>query len=111
MPVSLKDIIAGEPKKAVEAAKSLFVNRLSEAYRSNTAFHFGDHWQKASGWIGEKPSIAIEGISSALIGLEKIRLGFVPQNVIGEVNDRHVGGILGREVNFDFVPDDILRLR
>lgn len=109
--ISLKDIINGEPKEAVAIAKGLFVNRRTPEHQSNTAFYEGDHWQKGNGWIGEKPSIAIEGLAGAAIGMEKIRQGFVPINVIAEVNDRHVGGVLGREVNFDFVSADLLRLR
>lgn len=111
MQISLKEIITAEPKKAVEVAKGLFTNRRTAEHKSNTAFFSNDHWQNGDGWIGEKPSIAVEGIAVVLTELEKIRRGFVPVNVIAEVNDRHVGGILGREVNFDFVPEDILRKR
>lgn len=111
MPISLKEIITAEPKKAVEVAKGLFTNRRTAEHQSNTAFFNNDHWQNGEGWIGEKPSIAVEGAAVVLTELEKIRRGFVPVNVITEVNDRHVGGILGREVNFDFVSEDIFRLR
>lgn len=111
MPISLKEIITAEPKKAVEIAKGLFVNRRTPEHQANTAFYAENHWQEGKGWIGEIPSIAIEGFQSWAIGIEKIKRGFVPINVIAEVDDRHVGGILGREVNFDFVPEDIFRLR
>lgn len=111
MPISLKDIITAEPKKAVEVAKGLFVDRRTAEHKANTAFYNEDHWQLGKGWIGEIPSLAIEGIHSYAIGIEKIRRGFVPVNAVAEVDDRHVAGILGREVNFDFVSEDILRLR
>lgn len=111
MAILLKDIISAEQKKAVSLAKQLFQNRRTAEHKANTAFYSGDHWQGGNGWIGERPSIALEGLSVAAIGLEKIRQGFVSENVIGETNDRHVGGILGREVNWDFVAEDLLRLR
>lgn len=111
MRISLKDIISAEPKKAVEVAKSLFANRRTAEHKANTGFYSGNHWQKGEGWIGEKPSVMLEGFASAAIGLEKIRLGFVSENVIAEADDRHVAGILGREVNFDFVPEALFRLR
>lgn len=110
-PISLKELITAEPKKAVNTAKGLFTNRRTPEHVASTLYYSGDHWQKGSGWIGEKPSIALEGFAGATIGLEKIRQGFVPINVIAEVDDRHVGGVLGREVNFDFVSADLLRLR
>lgn len=111
MPISLKEIITAEPKKAVEVAKGLFVNRRTAEHQSNTAFYQQDHWQNGNGWIGEIPSVVLEGFFASQIALEKIRRGFVPVNVITEIDDRHLGGILGREVNFDFVPEDIFRLR
>lgn len=111
MRVSLQELITSEPAKAVGIAKKLLLDRRTADYQSNTAFYQGDHWQKGNGWIGERPSIALEGLIGAAMGLEKIRQGFVPINVIAEVNDRHVGGVLGREVNFDFVSADLLRLR
>lgn len=111
MEIFLKDIIKAEPKDAVEAAKGLIKDRRTPAHVANTAFHSGDHWQSANGWIGEKPSALLEGIQMASIGLEKIRQGFVSENVIAQVNNRHAGGILGREVNWDFVSEDLFKLR
>lgn len=109
MAISLQEIIGqSDKKKAVEAATSLFNDRRPAGAKANTAFAHGDHWQKGKGWIGAKPLLTAPGSSQTMIQIEE---GFVSENVIGEVDDRHIGGILGREVNWDFVTEEDLRLR
>jgi hypothetical protein len=102
VPILLSDIIQQDQKKAVAAANSLFVNRRSTGAIANTEFYLGNHWQKGDGWIGAKP------IDRLSVTLKQIEEAFVSENVIAEVVDRHVGGILGREPLWGFVPQDIV---
>lgn len=108
MPILLSDIIQSDQKKAVEVANGLLtqvktvdgrsVKRRSDGAIANSLFYDGDHWQNGSGWIGAKP---LDRLSQTLKQIEE---GFVSENVIKEVVDRHVGGILGREPLWGFVP-------
>lgn len=108
MPILLSDIIQADQKKAVELANGLLtevkvvdgrsIKRRPDGAIANTLFYEGDHWQKGNGWIGAKP---IDRLSTTLIQIEE---AFVSENVIAEVVDRHVGGILGREPLWGFVP-------
>lgn len=66
-----------------------------------TQFYLGNHWQDSKGFIGQLPPIALPGSSSILAD---IKAGFVSENVIQEVVETHVGGILGREPIWSFLP-------
>jgi hypothetical protein len=108
VPILLQDILQSDQKKAVEVASGLFtkvevvdgrsVKRRSDGAIANTHFYEGNHWQSGNGWIGAKP---LDRFSQTLRQIEE---GFVSENVIKEVVDRHVGGILGREPLWGFVP-------
>lgn len=100
MPILLSEIIQADQKKAVEVASGLFTNRRDAGAIANTEFYSGNHWQDSKGWIGAKPLIT-HGFSQVIA---QIREGFVSENVIKEVVNRHVGGILGREPLWGFVP-------
>lgn len=100
MPILLSDIIQADQKKAVEVASGLFTGRRSSGAIANTAFYESDHWQKGNGWIGAKPLIT-HGFNQTMKQIEE---AFVSENVIKEVVNRHVGGILGREPLWGFVP-------
>src|SRR5688572_4344616 len=64
-------------------------------------YYFGNHWQDGDGFIGQKPPAALPGFSSIMFDLER---GFVSENVIKEVVNTHIGGILGREPSWSFLP-------
>jgi len=98
VPILLSDILQSDQKKAVAVASGLFTNRRSAGAIANADFYLGNHWQKGDGWIGAKP---LDRLSQTL---KQIEDGFVSENVIKEVVDRHVGGILGREPLWGFVP-------
>lgn len=110
MPILLSDILQSDQKKAVAAASGLLtqvqvvdgrsVKRRPDGAIANTLFYEGDHWQSGNGWIGAKPLIT-HGLNQTLL---QIKEAFVSENVIAEVVDRHVGGILGREPLWGFVP-------
>lgn len=100
MPILLKDIIQPDQKKAVEVASGLFHDRRSKGAIANSEFYFGNHWQNGDGYIGAKPLIT-HGFNQTMA---QIKEGFQSENVIKEIVDRHVGGVLGREPLWGFVP-------
>ena len=66
----------------------------------NRYFYDGDHWQNATGWIG--PVLSSESTASQDI-LAEIKKIFCSRNVIKEVVDRKVDGLLKRRPRTDFV--------
>lgn len=106
VPVLLQDILQADQKKAVEAASGLLSKRRPAGSVSNWEFYTGNHWQKGKGWIGAKPLLGCEGYTQTL---KQIEDAFVSENVIKEVVDRHVGGILGREPLWGFVPQSTVK--
>lgn len=103
MPILLSDIIQADQKKAVEVAVGLFSGRRSAGAITNTLFYEGDHWQNGNGYIGAKPLIT-HGFNQTMA---QIREGFVSENVIKEIDDRHVAGVFGREPLWGFVPQKL----
>ncbi len=101
MPTLLQDVLQPDQKKAVATASGLFSNRRSPGAVSNWEFYTGNHWQKGNGWIGAKPLLGCDGYSQTMNQIEQ---AFVSENVIKEMVDRHVGGLLGREPLWGFVP-------
>lgn len=113
MPILLQDIIQADQKKAVEVASGLLTQvqlidgmarkRRSEGAIANTLFYNGDHWQNGNGYIGAKPLVT-HGFSQTMAQLKE---GFVSENVIKEIDDRHVAGVFGREPLWGFVPQKL----
>jgi hypothetical protein len=75
--------------------------RRSSSAISATEFYAGNHWQSSRGFIGQLPPAKLPG--SAQIQAD-IANAFVSENVIKEVVNTHVGGILGREPSWSFLP-------
>lgn len=100
MPILLEDVLQSDQKKAVDVASSFLRDRREPGFAANWEFYRGNHWQKGDGWIGAKPLLGVDGYSQTL---KQIEQAFVSENVIKEVIDRHVGGILGREPLWGFV--------
>lgn len=65
-------------------------------------FYDGDHWQKAKQWIGPFPEGASKATSQMM--LNEIMKIFTSKNVIKEVVDRRVGGVIGKEPYFTWTP-------
>lgn len=61
----------------------------------------GDMWLNGFGWIGPRPQSTADGYSETM---QLLQQGFVSQNVLEEVIERHVGGVLGREPQWGFTP-------
>lgn len=100
MATLLSDILQPDQRKAVSVAGGLFVNRRDAGAIANSEFASGNHWQNGNGWIGAKPLTGPASFATLL----QIKEAFISENVIKEVNDRHVGGILGRVPLWGFVP-------
>lgn len=58
----------------------------------NTALADGDHWLEGKGWIGPRP-----GGPQHTEAMAEVARAFVSQNAVAETIDRHVGGVIGRE--------------
>lgn len=85
-----------DAKAAVQAATG-DADKL-KAYR---AYMEGDHWQNWAGWTGPVPD-ANDPERELLT--QEIERGFVSRGVVREVIDRHVNGVLGRDVKWQVVP-------
>lgn len=59
----------------------------------------GDMWLGGFGWIGPRPQPTDDGYSETLRLLHQ---GFISENALAEVIDRHVAGVLGREPQWGF---------
>jgi hypothetical protein len=113
VPILLSDILQSDQKKAVEAASGLLTNvkvidgrtikRRPDGAVANTRFYEGDHWQNGTGYIGAKP-LTTHGFNQTMAQLKE---GFVSENVIKEIDDRHVAGVFGREPLWGFVPQKL----
>jgi hypothetical protein len=79
--------------------------RRSPSAIAASRFFEGDHWQETAGFIGQLPPASLPGAAQIK---EDIRKAFVSENVIQEIIETHVGGILGREPLWSFLkgPDD-----
>jgi hypothetical protein len=82
------------PKQGIRDFPLGLNQRRTPTAQAATKFFNGDHWQNSAGFIGQLPPSNLLG--SALI-LADIKAGFVSENIIQEVVETHIGGILGRE--------------
>lgn len=65
-------------------------------------FFKGNHWQLGNGFIGQLPPNSLPGAQQIK---KDIETAFVSENVIQEVTETHIGGILGREPLWSFMPE------
>lgn len=86
-----------------DKARSLFNGRRPSGAVANSKYDVGDHYQQGLGYIGAKPLPGTAGYSQTML---QIQQGFVSENVIKEVTDRHIAGLLGREPLWGFLPFD-----
>ena len=97
----LKDNPLGIRK--IDDAKKAIARDDSAKVDSRIKFVKGDHWQNAEAWSGPIPS-TLSGEYEAVAA--EIERGFVSKNVIKEVVDRAVNGVMGREPKFTLnMPD------
>lgn len=94
--------------KDLQQARARFVKRRTAQAEINRLFADGDHWQAAKGYIGAKPLLGVQGYYQTLL---QIKDGFVSENIIGEIVDRHIPGILGREPLWGAIPQETFKAR
>lgn len=64
-------------------------------------YYNGDHWRDGDGWVGPMPQ---PNEPNAQITAQQIQRAFVSRNTIAEVVNRHVNGVLGRELHWMMTP-------
>lgn len=84
----------------LEIVKQIIAARATADAYSALLFYNGDHWQKGLAWTG--PSFP-EGHAFHDSTLQQIEQTFVSHNIIAEMVDRHVSGVLARELHWKFV--------
>lgn len=84
MPTPFDTLSADDARK-----KIALPDDAGAAYTANQKYYDGDHWQDGAGWIG--PGAGDTGI------LPDIQRAFVSKNVVREVAERHMAGVVGIE--------------
>lgn len=64
-------------------------------------FYNGNHWQDADGWVGARPP---DNATNAGEIMAEIEHGFVSENIVREISQRHTAGCTGREPHWRFAP-------
>lgn len=76
--------------------------RRSPVAQSARDFYDGDHWQKNKGFIGQLPGTGYPGATQIEADIKK---RFESENVIKEVVETDLGGLLGREPLWSFLKE------
>lgn len=63
----------------------------------------GDHWQTGEGWIGPFPEVNTNEPEAVAL-IVTLEEGFVSENVVREVVERHRNGVVGTEPNWYLTP-------
>jgi len=84
-------------KYDLKIAKTIIDSRTSDGAKINLAFYNGDHWMDGAGWTGPAPA---SGVAGGTATMDEIKRAFVSRNAIGEITDRHTGGVLARELHW-----------
>jgi hypothetical protein len=82
-----------------EDGEALLKNRRTKTAQAASKFFDGDAWQGGDGFIGQLPPSGLTNASEIKLAIEA---GFVSENVIKEVAETHVGGVMGREPLWSF---------
>ena len=80
-------------------AQMLVALRADDQAGINLAYYNGDHWLNGDGWTGPRPQMG-DVIYNAT--LQAIQDAFVTRGVTKELTDRHVSGVLARELDWGF---------
>ena len=96
-------------KAITTGSRTLYVLSRDSAIRrpasaiAASEFYAGNHWQNTDGFVGQLPPASLPGAPTILADIQK---GFVSENVIQEVIETHVGGIMGREPLWSFLKEE-----
>ena len=85
---------------ALRKVQAIVATRKNDQAEINLKFMNGDHWQEGAGWVG--PSATAAGAEVNNLTLTAIKQFFVSHNVVAELTNRHVAGVLGRELHWAF---------
>ncbi len=69
-------------------------------YEQNRLYYEGDHWQNSKGYMGQKPLLSNKNYGTILCDIKE---GFVSENVIKEVVDAHLNGVVGRNPDWQMI--------
>lgn len=84
----------------LETARAIINARNSSSATKALLFYNGDHWQGGDAWIGPRYDEEHTLFEETTQAIEKT---MVSHNVTAEMVDRHVDGVLGREIHWKFV--------
>ncbi len=76
--------------------------KLDEGATETVDFYDGDHWRDGDAWIGQRPPLEDQKAYARFMA--DVERAFDSENVVKEIADRHVGGIVGREPRWGYVP-------
>lgn len=83
--------------------QDIIKSRADARSQKAIAFYNGDHWQAGAGWIGP---MYPEGHKLYQETLALLQRAFISHNVISEMVDRHVDGVLSRELHWSLLPKE-----
>lgn len=78
-------------------AQEIIKSRASTHASTALSFYNGDHWQEGDGWVGPRYPSGHELYQESMAA---IKSSFVSHNVVAEMVDRHVSGVLARELHW-----------
>jgi hypothetical protein len=97
------DLIA---QLTLEQAGNILEARRNPQAEINLNFLKGDHWQNGNGWVGPGAAWSTDQLGAAVYAA--IKESFVSRNVIAEITQRHVAGVLGRQPHWKFAVSRVL---
>lgn len=83
----------------LEAAQKLLVGRVTAGHKANKQFYEGEHWQEGEGF----PSLPPLYVENREQIIQTIQKAFTSENVIGEIVERHLDGVIAREPDWNLV--------
>lgn len=81
----------------LDLARQIVGSRQSTINSTALSFYNGDHWQGSNGWIGPRINQNDRRFQETMQAIERT---FISRNAIGEFVDRHVSGVLARELHW-----------
>ena len=83
----------------LQTARQIVSIRADEQAEENLDYYNGRHWRNGDGWVGPRPQIGDQAYS---VTLEAIKAAFVTRGATRELTNRHVAGVLARELAWGF---------
>lgn len=83
----------------LETAQKLLVGRVTAGHKANKQFLDGEHWQEGEGF----PALPPLYVDNRQQIIDTIQKAFTSENVIGEIVERHLDGVIAREPDWNLV--------